>query len=747
MPAFNRFYNPSQSRYQSQFVPENLPVDLMAKTLYAKQGKADQMMAAAVKLGDWDQDALGWHDTEYVKGIKKEIEQFTQEAMGEDRTSPEFQRKYLELTNRIKNDENLEKVQGAVNTHAEYQKRHAELTKMGNEAAADALEADYLYRLGEYTKEGGEGFKGMSLGDANIRKGTNVYKDGLEFFSALKADGSDKVAFLGTGMAYKKGWEGISDPKVQAQAKRQYELWRKTDGGEQQYQEELQKLGYVNTTLADLPKDERKTIQEQVDSNLKNTFLEIGRTVVYGKATTNMDMALRAQRKEDQEKEIGVVIPTAEKVFSKNTTFADRDKAIKDKTKQVEALAQKIRIAEQKIKNGVNSGYTAEGLAALKKSEASARRQVQLLKEEKNEDWQKISNAQKGIVQKEYDAATAARKKAFDSIPKELLASLPEDDRLFLEELAAQKGSASTNQLTGYLTLDSFIGEIIESVQHDPKYADLRVGLRQMQNAEKKINNIDSRAANLTRKIWQDNYNTAGASKSSIQMSGASVRTDANSTMAAVNGDIVSNSEAYSFYSADGKVITIDQITKFNGESVTSGDFRNKGQIGINGTITYKTPKLDAEGNVVRASDGTGSIQYETKTTAVNAVPHGAHVQFLKNNWAREQEEVARIKEAQGKFEEAAVARGHAMNLNSQSLYQELIDFQSDDASVTTIATSAYSADGKTSGTAEFILKKVGTVGAGGGYQIKYGNITEELPDMNAVNSYVQTLTNSSTPK
>lgn len=746
MPAFNRFYNPSQSRYQSQFVPENLPVDLMAKTLYAKQAKADQMMAAAIKLGEWDQDALGWHDTEYVKGIKKEIEQFTQGAMGEDRTSPEFQRKYLELTNRIKNDENLEKVQGAVNTHAEYQKRHAELTKMGNEAAADALEADYLYRLGEYTKEGGEGFKGLSLGDANIRKGTNVYKDGLEFFSALKADGSDRVAFLGTGMAYKKGWTGISDKKVREQADRQYSLWKDTDGAKQLRLQRMQEMGLVETTYGDLSHADKKIVDEQLDEIMHNEFLDIGRTVVHGKSTTNMDMALRAQRTEDQEKEIGVVIPTAEKVFTKNATFADRDKAIKDRTKQADDLAQKIRVAEQKMKNGVNSGYTAEGLAALKKSEASVRRQVDLLKEEKNEDWQRISNAQKGIVQKEYDAATTARKKAFDSIPKELLASLPEDDRLFLEELAAQRGSAATGGLTGSLTMDGLIDEIFESVPLDKKYADLRIGLRQMQRAEEKINHLDSRASNLTRKIWQDNYNTAGASTSSIQMSGASVRTDANSTMAAVNGDVVSNSEAYSFYSADGKVITIDQITKFKGESVTSGDFRNKGQIGINGTITYKTPKLDAEGNVVRAGGGTGSIQYETKTTAVNAVPHGAHVQFLKNNWAREQEEVARIKEAQGKFEEASVARGHAMNLNSQSLYQDLIDFQANDESVTSIATSAYSADGKTSGTAEFIIKKVGTVGAGGGYQVKYGNITEELPDMNAVNSYIQTLTNSSTP-
>lgn len=743
MPALNRFFNPSQSKYQSQFVPKNLPIDLMAKTLYAKQAKADQMLAASIKLGDWDQAALSGHDTEYVKGIKNEIQAFADKAMTEDRTSPEFQRQYLDLTNRIKKDENIKKVQASVDNYTEHQDTIKKLKAQGDHAHADWLDAQYQYNLNEYTKEGGQGFKGEALADPNTLKGMDLWSEKTKYFKELKDSGSDVIKYLGSGIAYKQGWDGVSKSRIGEQFKNTYSDYRNSNAGKEEFTKKLYENGLVESQLKALPEGKRKEQIAEIEKQIQDDFLEAGLTYVHGKSTTNIDTAYNAQRTEDLEKEIGVVLPTGEKVFSKEATFKDRDEAIKSQQKHVDELNSKIRIAEQKIKNGVSSGYTAEGLAALKKAEASARRQVSLLKEEKNEDYQKIATTQKALVKGEYDALAAQTSKLMGTFKTAFDQGLiSKDDYLFLVEAEGKNPSAGS--FTGLITTSGVVADILDELPLDGKYAELKGALRSYQGLEHKKELLDGRASRLTRKVWQDNYDTPGASTSSVQMSGASVRTDKNSTMFAVNSDVVSNSEMYSFYTADGKLITMDGITKFEGNSVTSGDFRNKGQIGVNGKVTYKTPKLDSEGNVVRSNSGAGGIVYETKTTSINAVPHGAHVQFLKNNWAREQQEVARIKEAQGKFEEAAVARGHSMNLNSQSLYQDLIDFQASDTGVTTVATSAYSADGKTAGTAEFVLKKVGTVGAGGGFQVKYGSIVEELPDMNAVNTYIQRLTNSS---
>lgn len=737
MGVQNRFFNPAGARYMSQFVPEVLPVDLMTKTLYAKQAKADQMMEAAVKLGEWEHEALGWHDTKYVKDIKNELEGFVQQSMTEDRTSPEFQRRYLELTNRIKNDENLASISSAVATHQAYRENIAKL-KASNPDQAEVLEADYMYRLNEYVKEGGQGFKGQGLGDPNIVKGVNEFKDALEFFTPLKDSGGDSVKFLGEGIAYKNGWTGISDKRVKEQAERQYNLFKDTRAGQQLRLRALQESGLVETTYGQLDADTRKKIDESVDNYMRNEFLDVGRTVVHGTSSTNIDTAYNTRRKEDLEKEIGVIIPTNETAQTVETTYKGRDNKIKELDGDIKNVNHKLYLDKLRIKNGLGSEYTKDGLKALEAQQASLIRRRDLLKQERNEDWQNIFNAQKQQVQGKFDDLTKREMQALTG----LKGKLSKEDYAFLYNNVTKKPAA-----TSYLQDEmhwSVINDMLDSLPNDAASKETRSQLLQLLHAEQAKDKLSKTVKDKTHDIWNDEYNKVHKVTYTTEMSGASVRTDDKSTMAAVNKDILSNSEVYNFYRADGSVISIPEgatIKNFKGNSVTAGNFRNKGEVGVNGQITYETPVLNAENEKVYNADG--SLKTKIVSVAVNAVPVGSRTNFLKQSWANEQFEVARVKEAQGHYDQAAVARGHAMNLNNASNYQDLIDFQASDEPVTSIATTAYSPDGKHKGSAEFVVRKVGDVGHGGGYQVKYGNIVDEFPDVNAVNAYIQTLTNS----
>jgi hypothetical protein len=741
MSAFNRFYNPTQSGYQSQFVPENLPVDLMAKSLYAKQAKADNMLAASQELGEWSQRALTGYDTNYVKGIQDEVKSFAQEAMSLDRTSPEFQRRYLSLTNKIKNDEGLKKVQASVLRDDAFWKRQEELVKSGALEAAKENKANYMFLRDQYTATDGLGFSGEGLDAEMVSEGVDLWEGKTKYFKELKESGSDSIRKLASGISYKTGFTGVTEGRIKKQLKASYDDYLTSPAGEQERRKVMQEMGLVKAQYNKLDTEDRKKVDAAINTSLENNFLEAGLTYVRGKSTSTKADALNAQRTEDRETDAGVVIPTTEKVVTRDGTFASRDKAIKSKESDAEALAAKIRQAERNVANGISSGYTKEGLANLKRKMDSTKREVAILKKEKNEDYKRISNAQKQKVKGEYDALVHQT----NQLMPELTAAynngtLSKEDYLFFKDNIDKGGSPSTSSLTGVLSDYGAIENMLDELAITPENAALRKTLRSYSKLEKRKTNLSQRAANQTEKIWQDSYSVPGTSTTRVQRSGATTRTDAGSTMFAINNDVVSNSEAYTF-TVDGKTITPGQITKFQGFSVTPGSPKGGKEMDINGVLTFKVPKVDAEGNTIQ--DSKGGVVYETRTAAVNATPHGAQVSFLKNNFAREYEETARIKEAQGKEEEAAVARGMAMNLNSNSNYLELVDFEASKSTETTIATTAYSNDGRTNTAVEILISKIGTVDQGGGYEIKYGNIVDEVPDLNALNAYIQTVTNN----
>lgn len=287
-----RFYTPSTGQYVSQFVPDELPAELMIKGIEGKQKKYDAQADLNAKLQEYKIKALPGYDTEYAKQWTSQIEDFVANSSDKDLASPEYQRQYKEFINKFQKDEGLVAVGASYAEHEKAQAMIAELKKKGETEAAEEMQHYYNKRFGEYTKADGAGYTGDVQLDANlIGEGVDKYTETFKFFKDLQESGSENVGFLDEGISYKTGWTGISDPRVKDQAKRMFNDWISSAAGKQYgYLYDMQR-GYGDFEINKLEPEKRKKYLEDRESWLFNQFIEVGRTAVHGKSTTNIDDA------------------------------------------------------------------------------------------------------------------------------------------------------------------------------------------------------------------------------------------------------------------------------------------------------------------------------------------------------------------------------------------------------------------------------------------------------------------------
>lgn len=215
--AINRYNKPIRSDIMSQYVP--LPIAEMAEVLAMKQGQYDQQAAEVAAYQDavLKMKALEGRDTEYVKGVRNQFDDFVTSIENEDLTNPEVRKRIKRQVQSIAGDDNLNKIQGAVAHHDAFTKRWQELKKKNEHAAADALAWEYQKSFGEYTKQGGRGFEGPGLSDYNINEGVDKLAETKKYFDMLKADGYTRD-ILDKGIVYKDGWRGVDGKKITAHA-------------------------------------------------------------------------------------------------------------------------------------------------------------------------------------------------------------------------------------------------------------------------------------------------------------------------------------------------------------------------------------------------------------------------------------------------------------------------------------------------------------------------------------------------
>lgn len=732
MAVLSRFYQPARGQYQSQFVPRTLPVDLMAKTLYGKQAVADQRAAEAAKLGEWTQRALEGYDTKYVKGIEKEVQDFAKESLYTDRTSPEFQRKYMGLVQKIKKDEGLKSVSASVAKDDAFHERVKDLKKKGDNAYAAELEADYLYRRGEYTKEGGKGYTGnILLGDENILEGRKQQEDAIKFFTPMQESGADTLSFLGSGIAYKKGWTGITDKRVRENADRTFKAWMQTDAGKQDFQRELQKRGYVNTTFNDLsPEDQEKVLEgkDGVMESVAGNFLAIGRTIVHGKSTTNIDEAYNTQRGEEKEKlkEMPVIIPTNEKVTVTEASAATRDSKIKEVHNKYKSVIQLINEDKDRVKNGLESKYTKAGFAQLQEQARSYVRQEQQLKLEKNEDYNRLKEAQTAKVMKPFNDLLSKQQTELNK----LKGLIDPDD---FKEISQMIGTEiATGTFAGVMSNAGFLDEVYQSLPGGQAKAIIGTLKRLEAQKEGIQNTVNERVDNL----WAQEYHKE-KTYVTTEPSGVTIRTDKNSTAAAVDKDIATNPESWQLTSQNNAPLKLNRYTTILGaQSNSAADISGQ----FNTTLHLRRPKTDSEGNIIR-NKTTDAIEFEEVFVNAKAAPVNEDTKkWINNKLANEQFELSNLKKAQGFNDEAELAFKHATTLNRASVSDQLQAFRESNNTSTMVSTNVKTPTG--SAITEIYVEKIDD---GGKTRVSFktpgGNIEREFNNQEALDAWIQTLT------
>jgi hypothetical protein len=296
----NRFYNASRGSYQSQFVPEELPTDLMLGALQQKQKQYDLVdQAIQTELGDWNQRSLAGYDTKYTKGWKESHEKFINDNMGKDFTSPEFQRQYRDYMKKFKSDEGLKSVQAAVDKHDAFLLRYNALKQdKDTYAAAEELANEYNTRFGKYTAEDGLGYTGdIQLGDENIRTGNDVDALAKKLWDDIKASGGDSVRQF-KDFSYKTGYDGVSQGTLDAQTLKMLDHFIEGPGGNQLIERfNMKKFGseVPSVQLQNMTKEEREQYNIDAKNYVKNYLNEASSEFKYAKTTTNLDEAQNKQ--------------------------------------------------------------------------------------------------------------------------------------------------------------------------------------------------------------------------------------------------------------------------------------------------------------------------------------------------------------------------------------------------------------------------------------------------------------------
>ena len=366
MPGINRFYKPSQSGYQSQFVPDQLPADLMLKGLASKQGKYDTMAATLNKFGEWEQRALQGRDTEYVEGKKKDLESFIDKSMTQDLGSQEFAREYQNFKKGFTQDEGLKKIGTSVAIHDEYQKRVKDLKEGKGTDYDQAFVDKYTRNFNEYTKStatGGQGFEGSTqLGDASILSGVDINAETEKYFDHLKADGRDSIKKIAGGLSYKDGWVGVSGKKVDAQAARVFDEYYDSRAGEQlqaRFDAENIPQGMTyNQFYNNLTPEQAQEYNAAKKAEVGKTLSSVGQGFIHNKSTTNMDVALNKKHGNDREDQ--QLNPQSPNFQVYGNTIAIKTPTFEESTEQFES-----NVIALKEHGKVKDKFTAlkEGLA------------------------------------------------------------------------------------------------------------------------------------------------------------------------------------------------------------------------------------------------------------------------------------------------------------------------------------------------------------------------------------------------
>jgi hypothetical protein len=285
MPKVNRFYQPATGKYLSQFVPQQLPTDLLIAPLAAKQEKYNQLMEKIELTKDWDQRAIGWHDKEFVKDIRSGIREKADYFLDKDLSDASVVREYQDWIRSIKENEDIKSIQTTVDKYDSFKGRWEELRKKGDYTAADELMFAWESELALYSKEGGLGFKDPNvILDPDIMTGFDLRQEREKIFNNLKESGWENIS-PGEAIWTTSGWKGVSGKDINENAFAAIDSYYNSNPGRQEQMLYDMRAGITPETKRGYTEEDRIKYETNKRNFVLENILNTGREFEYGVGT------------------------------------------------------------------------------------------------------------------------------------------------------------------------------------------------------------------------------------------------------------------------------------------------------------------------------------------------------------------------------------------------------------------------------------------------------------------------------
>lgn len=662
----NRFYTPSRGQYISQFVPKELPADLMLKGVLAKQQKYDVTDAAMGEaVTSYKPNSLEGEDTRYAKAHKKKLEEFVNNARGEDLASPEFQRRYRDFVNEFKNDEGMQKVEAAYAHHQKALARMEEIRKKGPNAEDQAYLDEYQRTYGIYTDENGQGFKGdVGLADNMFKEGQNIQTAIEDLFNHVGKDSYQSIAGLsGSDLHYSVTNGGVSVGKLNNAAAKQLHNFVNSAAGDQlkarfnmmsipKTDEEGRPITQAQYLSSLSPEDKKKFEEEQLNY-IKGVVTGTGQTFATSEHSSNLSTIMNKQSDRDRQDKIDDAnIFTGQLsdavVDSPNLTWQAQLEGHSTKKKQLYGRLAQINKAPER--------YAPGAAAALKAQIAELDGVMTDLRSDVHSKYKTI-----------YDRNLEKVLKGGD--PDSYLKNLSSDAKEVLNNTLKSSGMNAMNILLqqGKVSKEEVRLKQLELLSKSPQWKKLDATTKQelmvysTQMEAYKAKKASVRA--MTDAEVNDLYYSGNKGKDIEYMGYTTVPKFSGSVAELEEKTINTVKDGYKFYTPDGKEIPSKDLTNFKMGAITQKEWKGQGY-GRVGTVTKTKPGYyNEEGKWIKP------VVTQLQVVVTSMDPNRGMGQ---NSYAKDYITTAKSLYANGKTDQAQVAERTALDLVNPDLAAQL---------------------------------------------------------------------------
>ena len=435
MSSVNPYSSASVPGIVSQFIPEQLPTELILNKLNQEQQIQDTYRNQTNALLDYEQRAAFQKDKNKIKEVKGEIKDFVSKAMTMDFNNPESRQEVLNFYRNLKNNEDLKTIAYNTASYDEMVKQRQKIIESGKTGIFHDIELAKLSEaIDKYEKS--EGISQVSLpglqGDLDRLKKRNEYFETKAVNKFLQSHGiTENYQGSGFDMLYQKSVES-NDPQLRKALEQYLQDYATTPEGRQDkaiydFSKEYgaydniknakgEKVDYTfQNYLNDISGVEKfRTYKEDVDLKVAQTPYakarlnqlkeEANAKLIQGQAAEGVKLFeiakddLKSNNAETRENAFYDIINLQKQAYNKLTPYekAKVDKEFKTYMKESQAELELFKMLKNDLSTGkdiISSKYNVKGLFSWNLSDKLKGLKLETLNAYKKEDALDIINS------------------------------------------------------------------------------------------------------------------------------------------------------------------------------------------------------------------------------------------------------------------------------------------------------------------------------------------------------------------